>query len=474
MPVRFAPSNTRCAREDPSDDGSASALRDPTIVLQRRGRELMGLSILALGLFIALGLLTFRRDPLDPTVSGANWVGPVGEFACGWVVQGFGVVAFLLPVELTLIGLTLLRSRELGGLGFRLASDLILGILLSAIVEVLFPDATAFAAMRAAGNVGWLFGELGRGLFSGLGTCLVAITITGLLLIGRSPYSFVEACERAALLISRLSTKSSWLMRRAYDAWKQARILRRAQLAQPALGSLPHIDSKPSDEAIIAEITEEDYDGQEPDDRASSPLALSQSLRSSLATTTESLLDTVTPAAVSTKSDHDASVTSASPLASESSDAEPELEFEIMPLRSVPSVSRKERAVVEPRIIDTRPGQRVRRADKSVPLRIGSFRLPSTELLAASEGTGLQIDEKRILEHARRLEKTLADYGVSAKVEEIHPGPTVTTYEVSAQAGTKVSKVAGLADDLALGLSRKVRIIAPIPGKSRIGFRASE
>ena len=38
------------------------------------------------------------------------------------------------------------------------------------------------------------------------------------------------------------------------------------------------------------------------------------------------------------------------------------------------------------------------------------------------------------------------------------------------QAGTKVSKVAALADDLALGLSRKVRIVAPIPGKNRIGF----
>ena len=43
-------------------------------------------------------------------------------------------------------------------------------------------------------------------------------------------------------------------------------------------------------------------------------------------------------------------------------------------------------------------------------------------------------------------------------------------YEVSCEAGTKVSKVAALADDLALGLSRKVRIVAPIPGKNRIGF----
>lgn len=43
-------------------------------------------------------------------------------------------------------------------------------------------------------------------------------------------------------------------------------------------------------------------------------------------------------------------------------------------------------------------------------------------------------------------------------------------YEVAPEAGTKVGRVASLADDLALGLSRTVRIVAPIPGKSRIGF----
>ena len=50
------------------------------------------------------------------------------------------------------------------------------------------------------------------------------------------------------------------------------------------------------------------------------------------------------------------------------------------------------------------------------------------------------------------------------------PGPTVTTYEVAPAPGTKVSKVAALVDDLALALSSKVRVLAPIPGKSRIGF----
>src|SRR5262249_37292977 len=82
----------------------------------------------------------------------------------------------------------------------------------------------------------------------------------------------------------------------------------------------------------------------------------------------------------------------------------------------------------------------------------------------------IQIDREALYKDAELLTKTLADYGVSGKVEEVLPGPTVTTFEVSTAAGTKVSKVAGLADDLALALARKVRIVAPIPGKNRIGF----
>ncbi len=107
---------------------------------------------------------------------------------------------------------------------------------------------------------------------------------------------------------------------------------------------------------------------------------------------------------------------------------------------------------------------------KMVPSFGKGFTLPATTMLEPPGDECIVVDEEKLRENASLLEKTLADYGVSGKVEEIHPGPTVTTFEVSPAAGTKVSKVAGLADDLALGLSRKVRIIAPIPGKARIGF----
>jgi S-DNA-T family DNA segregation ATPase FtsK/SpoIIIE len=124
-----------------------------------------------------------------------------------------------------------------------------------------------------------------------------------------------------------------------------------------------------------------------------------------------------------------------------------------------------------PTIVDTRPHSKLLRAAPPAPEKgSGAYVPPSPDLLQPTPAEVSPVDRQRVLELAQRLEATLANYGVTGKVEEIHPGPTVTTYEVTPEAGTKVSKVAAMSDDLALGLSRKVRIIAPIPGKGRIGF----
>lgn len=130
--------------------------------------------------------------------------------------------------------------------------------------------------------------------------------------------------------------------------------------------------------------------------------------------------------------------------------------------------SKDESPVLAKEVVPEKP--KAREIVKVVPSFGKGFTLPSTTMLEPPGDECIVVDEETLRENAVLLEKTLADYGVSGKVEEIHPGPTVTTFEVAPAAGTKVSKVASLADDLALGLSRKVRIIAPIPGKNRIGF----
>lgn len=67
------------------------------------------------------------------------------------------------------------------------------------------------------------------------------------------------------------------------------------------------------------------------------------------------------------------------------------------------------------------------------------------------------------------LLEQLASHGVTGRIDQIHRGPIVTTYEFAPASGTKLSKITGLASDISMGLGQQVRI-APIPGKARIGF----
>ena len=79
--------------------------------------------------------------------------------------------------------------------------------------------------------------------------------------------------------------------------------------------------------------------------------------------------------------------------------------------------------------------------------------------------------KKVITETASKLQKTLYSFGVSAKVENVSVGPTITRYELKPAEGVRVSKIASLSDDIALNLAAtSIRIEAPIPGKQAVGI----
>jgi DNA segregation ATPase FtsK/SpoIIIE, S-DNA-T family len=426
----------------------------------RRGREAAALLLFAVAAFLCLALGSFRMDFNDPTLSGADWTGTVGAMVSGVLVRGFGLVAWLAPVELVLVGLPLLRGRDVGSVSYRIAGDLVMAIVLSALVRVAAPDVLVFGRVPSGGNVGLVFGELARGLFSSVGSFLVGATIVGLIAIGRSSFSFITSCEKAALLAMNLFTRATGLGRRFGTAWAEAHRLRQERRAAEKAAAAPAILSHASDDAIIAEIA--DDEGIAPlQVTGTPPLAISTALRAQNPVASDSLLEAALFAATPPPTTRDAK-------------REPEPETPSAPelAAEVESAPKKSRAkkTAGLRIVDTQPEQAVRRGDGPPPRRATGWEFPETALLAAGPPEISEVDRDRILQNAALLEKTLADYGVSARVEEVHPGPTVTMYEVAPEAGTKVSKVASLADDLALGLSRTVRIIAPIPGKSRIGF----
>ena len=102
----------------------------------------------------------------------------------------------------------------------------------------------------------------------------------------------------------------------------------------------------------------------------------------------------------------------------------------------------------------------------------GEFSLPPLDLLDdPPPGENAEIQRESLEMNARRLEKKLSDFGVQGEVQEILPGPVITMYEYKPAPGVKISKIAGLADDLALTLrAPSIRIVAPIPGKAAIGI----
>lgn len=71
----------------------------------------------------------------------------------------------------------------------------------------------------------------------------------------------------------------------------------------------------------------------------------------------------------------------------------------------------------------------------------------------------------------QKLEQTLASFGVEVRVADVLEGPTITRFEVQPGAGVKVSRILALQDDIALALAApRVRMEAPIPGKSAVGI----
>lgn len=105
-----------------------------------------------------------------------------------------------------------------------------------------------------------------------------------------------------------------------------------------------------------------------------------------------------------------------------------------------------------------------------VQLKIGDYHLPSLELLDEPAAPDTKQMKEDLEACARTLEDTLEDFGIQAKVTDIIRGPVITRYELEPAPGVKINRIEALSDDIALAIkAQSIRIIAPIPGKGRVG-----
>jgi DNA segregation ATPase FtsK/SpoIIIE, S-DNA-T family len=500
-PRRPQPSAAASCPEAPATGGAAPAGRRAI----HYAREAAALLLFASALYWVLALGSFRGDPLRLEIAGPDWVGPVGAECAAFAVSAVGVIAWFIPFELALLAGPLLKGQRSVASVARIGGDVVVVAVLAALAHVAFPRATAFGAMPLGGRVGELFGEVLRALFSTIGSYIIGLTVVALILIGRAAFSFIEWTQRVQSVAAALGRRVAGWLRALVGAWVTAREIDENRREEARRAAEPIIARPSGADAIIAALTDEERDPGAP---ASSPMELQ--ISGADAGWSDAMLPidaqpTPKPKRARRAVQAPAASSRAAAQPIEERAIEPPIEdvptpSPILPIETLstepaneggrdavspaeagatadraeaPGAPRGRRSAVRaPKIVDTSAALVAQKAEvvHVVPALGEGFRLPSPELLEPAAGDRVVVDEAQLKESAVLLEKTLADYGVSGKVEEIHPGPTVTTFEVSPAAGTKVSKVASLADDLALGLSRKVRIIAPIPGKNRIGF----
>ena len=100
-----------------------------------------------------------------------------------------------------------------------------------------------------------------------------------------------------------------------------------------------------------------------------------------------------------------------------------------------------------------------------------NYEYPPLTLLSIGKKKSIKGGAKALTDTATKLQRTLHSFGVSAKVENVSVGPAITRYELKPAEGVRVSKIANLADDIALNLAAEtLRIEAPIPGKQAVGI----
>lgn len=404
-------------------------------VLQRL-REGLCLIGLAISLFMMLALFSYHHsDPawssVTQTVRIENAAGKVGAYVADVMLYFAGYVGYLFPVLLLLGAAQLFKKREeieRNGHGklfiLRVLGFLLIILATTGIASLQVPPVYQFLPFSAGGVVGDALSSTLTDMFNTIGaslllytTLLIGITLfTGLswMAIADAVGAKVMGFWRAVLSrLGRVEVKWS-LPKREKKIKATARPLEVSFDEPEQLDlALPEVETRPKIVRVEPKID----------------------------------VDTVATTSSPTPVVRQASVEGASPVAP-------------MEIPKPDTTPQQKRPVVKPKV-------------ESVlfePALEGT--MPPLTLLDQPDKTQHKGYTNHQLEEMSRLvELRLNDFGVEVKVVAVHPGPVVTRFELQLAAGTKVSKITGLAKDLARSLSViSVRVVEVIPGKSVIGL----
>ncbi len=409
----------------------------------------------------------------------------------------FGVGGYVLPVLLCICGLIAVLRKEIVKLANKLWQALLVLILFSSAVQVIFVGQFAQGNLGdvlsglwqdgvqlTGGGVlsvllGWpllaAFGQVGASIFLVLVGLLILLLLTGRSLLDiintfRQPDD--EAAQQYQEAQEELREQKRQLRQQQRQIRREEKLQRKRRQIDIALTEADHqrlqqqksaedtenpMLKKPIHQAPIPKVTNNRFDFRQVED----------------------ISETTPPAEQKTEKKSASRPASANPPAAEEEQPQDaqlnELVKKAIPQPIQPELSGdtlRETPAQKPEpdeVQDVMEVLDVAHQEEAKPVK--AYQYPPITLLNPPQDHGNRDLSIELRGNAELLVDTLKSFGVQTRVVDISRGPTVTRYELQPSAGVKISKITGLADDIALNLaSAGVRIEAPIPNKAAVGI----
>ena len=409
--------------------------------------DLFALSLLAFTVFLGASVVTY--DPADPVPSLVapldrlyspdqlvdpqnaeiqNACGAWGAMAADMLYTGLGVGAGLLIVSLVIVDVVLLRRQELDAPVMRAIGWFVAVAGLCSLANMMLPNWSPGPVVGAGGYVGALGAGLMRQHFAFWGGVILSLSLflgglllcTDYALVRLSSWFLCTAATGVTKQGSRLTRRRSLAGEGEYDEEEQEDEGFSVRVGGRKVE--PEEDWEDEEEEAAAEEEEEEWEEEEAEE-AEEPAA--------------------EPVRVVSKKKPKAD--------------KPKKGLSFL-RREQPDKSEREQ------VMDSLD-------QASLITQESDYQLPTMDYLAEGDDVCLESQTREVRRKAKILERTFTDFGFKVKVVEVETGPVIAQYEVELEAGLRLSKITGLADDLAIALRvPSVRIVAPIPGKNTVGI----
>jgi len=440
----------------------------PRVIIPRagRGNEILAILLLALGLLLALCLISAAFYPNDPSWNSAgqaqtqNWAGSIGANVAATALQFIGLTAYLLPLLLFAAAWRRFHPTSIHRPWTRIIGLVVLVAATAALLSISHLRPLFDSSVQPGGLLGAV---ISQGLASGLSNVgatvlLIAIAASGLLLA--TNISFVRLYE---IIVNAISTRFAFVgkLPERFRAWRQMRA-ERARLKRETKAAIKA-------EREAAKNTLKQTLNLTPAERVADfmkePTTESPAvIRSETGRTVAEPQASAAAAASAAGAGVGAAVPASSVLTSRSGwrtlDTDDVDEEDAKAMVKGASVLRiKAEAPATGKL----PFDVSRRVDYN------DYGLPPLEFLNEAPPHSEQADTE-LLGLATRLAEKCKEFNVTGQIKHICPGPVVTTYEFKPDPGVKYSRVVSLVDDLCLALKAESIRIDRMPGKPHVGI----